>query len=198
MNLRWLLLLLPLSALAGTPLVDDFVLGDQAAETRHQLKAEQSELVAGALGLPSRRLLPGGAQPWEGGRLSFTMKVDPARQNYLTARFWGDEVNANLLVLFCEGKQVGYRHLGDIDVLALPDDEPRYNGRFYYATTPLPRTLTAGKQEVKLEIRSNGPVSGYARTFEQYQKPMTQPSRAIYRLATHTDGCFVPAADERQ
>jgi hypothetical protein len=126
------------------------------------------------------------------------MKVDPDKPNYLTARFWGDEVNPNLLVLFCEGKQIGYRHLGDIDVLALPDDEPRYNGRFYYATTPLLQTLTAGKKEVHLEIRSNGPVWGYGRSFEDYQKPMTKPSRAIYRLATHTDGCYVPSADEVQ
>lgn len=130
--------------------------------------------------------------------MSFTMKVDPAKPNYLTARFFGDETNQNYLVLFCEGKQVGYRHLGDIDVLALPDDEPRYNGRFYYSTTPLPRALTTGKTEVQLEIRSSGPIWGYARTFEQYQKPMIAPSRAIYRLATHTDGYFVPPAEEVQ
>ena len=145
MFLRLLFVLFPVSALAGTALVDDLVLGDATAEAAHLMKAERSEVVKGALGLPARRLLPGGTPAWEGGRLSFTMKVDPAEPNYLTARFWGDEVNANLLVLFCEGKQVGYRHLGDLDVLALPDDEPRYNGRFYYATTPLPRALTAGK-----------------------------------------------------
>lgn len=198
MTLRLLLFLIPFTAMAATPLVDDLVLGDAAAESAHELKADKSEVVRGALEQPARRLLPGGTPAWEGGRLSFTMKVDPAQPNYLTARFWGGEVNPNLLILFCEGKQVGYRHLGDIDVLALPDDEPRYNGRFYYATTPLPRALTKGKTEVKLEIRSNGPVWGYARTFEQFQKPMTTPSRAIYRLATHTDGCFVPPADEKQ
>ena len=198
MMLRLLLFLVPVMATAGTPLLDDFTLGDAAAEAKHQLNADKSEVVRGAMGQPARRLLPGGAQVWEGGRVSFTMKVDPALPNYLTARFWGDEANPNLLVLFCDGKQVGYRHLGDIDVLALPDDEPRYNGRFYYATTPLPRVLTAGKSEVKLEIRSNGPIWGYGRTFEQYQKPMTVPSRGIYRLATHTDGCFVPPADEKQ
>lgn len=148
--------------------------------------------------LPARRLLPGGEQPWEGGRVSFTMKVDPQQPNYLTARFWGDETDENFLILFCEGKQVGYRWLGDIDVLALPDDEPRYNGRFYYCTTPLPRALIAGKTEVHLEIRSNGPVWGYARKFEDYQRPMTKPTRAIYRVTTHTDGCYLPPADDVQ
>ena len=56
--------------------------------------------------------------------------------------------------------------------------------------------MTAGKTEVRLEVRSNGPIWGYGRTFEQYQKPMTQPTRGTYSLATHTDGCFVPPPDE--
>ncbi|MDR3406090.1 MAG: hypothetical protein P4L99_26625 [Chthoniobacter sp.] len=182
----------------AAPTIDDLVLGDAASEAQHQLTASKSEVVPGAMKQPARRLLPGGDQPWEGGRLSFTMKVDPKQPNYFTARFWGDEVDKNFLVLFCEGKQVGYRWLGDIDVLTLPDDEPRYNGRFYYSTTPLPRALTAGKTEVHLEIRSNGPVWGYGKTFEEYQRPMTTPSRAIYKVATHIDGCFVPPADEAQ
>lgn len=181
-----------------TELIDIITVGDTASETAHALVADSSEAYRGALEQPARKLLPGGAHPWEGGRLTFRMKVDPQATNYLTARFWGDEVNQNFLILFCEGKQVGYRHLGDIDVLALPDDEPRYNGRFYYATTPLPRTLTAGKTELQMELRSNGPIWGYGRNFEQYQKPMTTPSRGIYRLYTHTDGCFVPPVDEPQ
>ena len=193
-----LCILITASVHAATPVLDDLVFGDTASEAKHAVKAVKSDVVHGAMNCSARRLLPGGDQPWEGGRLSFTMKVDPQEPNYVTARFWGDEVDKNFLVLFCEGKQVGYRFLGDVDVLALPDDEPRYNGRFYYSTTPLPRALTAGKTEVHLEIHSNGPVWGYAKTFEDYQKPMTTPTRAIYRLATHTDGCFVPPADEAQ
>lgn len=197
-SIAFLLLAVAAGAATPTPLLDVLTPGDAASEERHQLADAQSEVIKGALDQPARRLLPGGAQPWEGGSLRFTMKVDPKQTNYLTARFSGDEINENFLILLCEGKQVGYRHLGDIDVLALPDDEPRYPGRFYYATTPLPTALTAGKTEVKLEIRSNGPISGYARNFEQYQKPMQHASRAIYRLATHTDGSFVPPADEVQ
>ena len=69
---------------------------------------------------------------------------------------------------------------------------------FYYATTPLPPAMTKGKTQVQLEIRSSGPIWGYGRTFEQYQKPMDGPSRAIYGVATHLDGCFVPSVDEKQ
>jgi hypothetical protein len=186
------------AAARPAPPVDSLTLGDPAAEAAHGLDADRSDVVTGGLGQPARRLLPGGSPPWAGGRIQFTLKVDPGRQTYLTARFWGDEANPNFLVLFCEGKQVGYRHLGDLDVLALPDDDPRYNGRFYYVTTPLPAALTAGKASVRLEIRSYGPVWGYARTFEQYQKPMTVPSRGVYRLATHTDPCYAPEVDDPQ
>ena len=182
----------------STTLLDELLPGDAESERGHALVAAQSEVTEGALGQKGRRLLPGGPQPWEGGTFSFTMKVSPHEQTYLTARFWGDEGDDNYLILFCEGKQVGYRHLGDIDVLALPDQEPRYNGRFYYVTTPLPSNLTEGKQRVQLEVRATGPIWGYGSTFEQYQKPMTAPSRAVYALYTHTDGCFVPPSGDRQ
>lgn len=197
-TLTFCLALASMAAAQPTPLVDHLTLGDADSEATHQLQADKSETIQGALQQPARRLLAAGQRSWEGGRLSFTMKVDPERPNYLTARFWGDEPNPNYLILLCEGKQVGYRHLGDIDVLALPDDAPRYNGRFYYTTTPLPRAMTAGRRQVRLEIRSSGPIWSYGRNFEQYQKPMTRPSRAIYRLAVHTDGCFVPPEDEVQ
>src|SRR5438132_220142 len=178
--------------------LDMIALGSAESEQTHNLKAESSEIIKGFLDEPARRLLPLEPQSWEGGRLTFKMKVDPDKQNYLSARFSGDEVNEDYLILFCEGKQVGYRHLGDIDVLALPDEEPRYNGRFYYVTTPLPLSMTKGKIEVQLEVRSTGPIWGYGGTWDKYQKPMTKPSRGIYRLYTHTDGCFTPREDEKQ
>ncbi len=126
------------------------------------------------------------------------MKVDPQKQTYFTIRCSGDEVDEDYLILFCEGKQVGYRHLGDVDVLALPDEAPRYNGRFYYVTTPLPIGLTQGRSRVAMEIRSTGPIFGYAATFDKYQKLMTLPSRKIYRVYTHTDGSFAPPDDDTQ
>ena len=178
--------------------LDMIALGDAGSEQAHALLGVSSEVIKGLLGESARRLLPLNPPSWEGGRLSLTLKVDPEQQNYLSARFSGDEVNENYLILFCEGKQVGYRHLGDIDVLALPDDEPRYNGRFYYVTTPLPLNLTKGKSAVKLEVRSTGHIWGYGGKWEQYQKIMTHPSRGIYRLYTHVNGCFVPPVGEKQ
>ncbi|HYO10749.1 MAG TPA: hypothetical protein VER17_17425 [Tepidisphaeraceae bacterium] len=179
-------------------IVDHLVFGDPASEAGHGLKASGSDVVKGGLDEPARRLLPAGAGDWAGGTVSFRIKVDPARPNYFTVRFWGGDVTSNRLFLYCEGKQVGYRHLGDIEQLDYGSDEPAYNGRFFYNTTPLPPDLTRGKTELTCEIRSTGRIWGYGRDFAQYQKPMTEPTRGIYRAYTHGDGCFVPPADERQ
>ena len=150
-------------------------------------------------GIP-RILLPQTPQSWQGGSIAFTMKVDPNKPNYFTIRLWGDDSNPNRLILFCEGKQVGYLHLGDIDQLDFGNEgtDPAFNGRFFYTTSPLPTEMTQGKTELHFEIRSIGQIWGYGSTFDKFQKTMTTPTKGIYRVYTHTDGFFVPLADEKQ
>ncbi len=183
---------------AQSTFVDTLSFGDAASEQGHGLTAEHSDTIEGGLGTPARRLLPRDPVSWEGGSLSFTMKVDPEKPNYFTVKLWGDDVTQNRLILLVEGKQVGYRHLGDVDILDFGTEARGYNGRFYYNTSPLPEDLTRGKTEIHCQIRSIGRIWGYGTTFEQYQKPFTEPTRGIYRIYTHTDGFFEPPADETQ
>lgn len=178
--------------------VDVLSFGDAKSEELHELAADRSDVITGGLGERARRLAAGGPVPWDGGRVSFRLKVDPAKSNYFTVRLWGSEVNANRLILFCEGKQIGYRHLGDVEPLDLGTNEPFYAGRFYYSTCPLPLVMTKGKHELQFDIRTTGPVWGYGGPFDKYQKPMEGPSRGIYRVYTHTDGFLAPSGDERQ
>lgn len=177
---------------------DRIVFGNADSEAAHRLIPGRSEIVSGGLEIPARQLLAPETENWEGGRIAFFLKVDPERQNYVTIRLWGDEVNPNRLVLYCEDKQIGYLHLGDVEILDFGTSEPAYNGRFYYNTNPLPQSLTHGKTELSFEVRSHGPIWRYGGSFEQYQKPMTESSRSIYALYIHTDGYFVPPADEKQ
>lgn len=186
------------TAAAQSAITDTLSFGDPASEQAHQLSAPNSDTVTGGLGTPARRLLPRAPVSWEGGTLSFTMKVDPAKPNYFTIKLWGDDVTQNRLILFVEGKQVGYRHLGDVDLLDFGTEDRGYNGRFYYNTSPLPLDMTKGRTELHCQIRSIGRIWGYGTTFEQYQKPLTEPTRGIYRVYTHTDGFFAPPADEKQ
>ena len=106
------------------PPIDVLTFGDPASEQAHGLTVDHGEIIRGGLGEPARRLLPREPGNWEGGRLAFTLKIDPEQPNYVTVRLWGSDVGGNRLILYCEGKQIGYRHLGDIDLLDFGSEEP--------------------------------------------------------------------------
>lgn len=179
-------------------IVDVLSFGDSASEQAHDVTAEHSDVVVGPRHEMARRLLPLDPQSWEGGKLSATLKVDPLRPNYVTVRLWGSDISSDRLLLFCDGRQIGYRHLGDVGLLDDGSDAPFCNGRFFYSTSPLPLVSTKGKRQVHLEVRSSGPIWGYGANWEQYQKPLRQPTRGLYRLYVHTDGAFSPPAGEKQ
>lgn len=166
--------------------------GNAASEQQHHLTAEHSDVIAGALGEPARRLLPLGGTDWRGGTLSFDVEVDPKSQNYVTLTLWGGETNHNRLMLSCDGKQIGTRHLGDTDPLDIGSVAPMYPGRFFHNTSPLPLALTQGKHHLACRIDSTGTIWPYGQTFDQFQKPMTEPTRGMYALTVHTDP-FLPA-----
>lgn len=192
-----LVLALPLIA---APLLDTLTLGDAASEQQHHLVSDHSDTVAGGLGQSARRLLPLDPPQIDGGSVAFTMKVNPQKMTYVTVRFWGGDFGSDRgrLTLFCEGKQVGYQHLGDVSVLDIAGDAPAVPGRFYYVTEPLPLAMTQGQTQVPLQIRSMGRIWGYGMTPEQYFKTLAQPSRGIYAVYTHTDGYFAPPVGEVQ
>lgn len=192
------LLAVPVFARGAPSILDSITFGDTNSETSHKLVAEHSEISSGALNLPARRLLPLAPPSWEGGHVVFTLRVDPEKQNYATIRLSGSDITVDDLILFCEGKQIGYRHLGDIDLLDIGGGRAAFPGRFFYNTTPLPLALTQGKTNLNFEIRSSGPTWGYGNTFEQFQKPLTDPTRGIYKFYTHTDGYFTPPPDDKQ
>ncbi len=177
---------------------DEIIFADANSENGHGLQATNSELTTNSLGETARVLLPAGEPDWEGGRLAFTMTVDPETQNYATVRFWGSDVTVDDLILFCDGKQVGYRHLGDVDLLNIGGGAPEFPGRYFYTTTPLPLATTQGRTNLNFEIRSSGPTWPYGNTFAQFQKPMTAPTRGVYAFYVHTENCFVPPAAEKQ
>ncbi len=198
---KYLLIILHLlftTTLAKAATLDDLSPADDSAIESHAVKLQNGESFTGTLGQKALRLLPLNPQSWDGGTVSFTMKIDPQHLNYFTAKFSGDETNENRLMLYADGKQIGWRHLGEIDLLDDGTWEPAYLGRFYYDTFPLPFDLTKNKTELHFEIRSSGRLWGYGTRFDQYQQLMTDPSRGIYHLYTTTDPFFIPPAQEPQ
>jgi hypothetical protein len=193
--------LVALSSFTRAAALDSITFGDARSEQEHQLAATRSEAFTGGLEQSARKLLPLEPPTEYGGHVTFTMKVDPDAPNYFTLKLWGSDAGeaSGRLLLFCEGKQVGVRHIGDVDAcLDILSDAPRYPGRFTYVTAVLPKAMTKGRQSVSLEVRSLGRIWGYGDTWDKFQKNAEQPSRGIYRAYTHTDAAFVPAADERQ
>ena len=180
--------------------VDTLIFGDEASEKAHSLTfaTQASEVTDGGLGEKARWLAAPEAGGWQGAAMEFDLAVDPQKPNYLTVKLWGGEVNRNLLILSCDGKQIGYRHLGDVEILDLGAEAPQWPGRFCYRTLPLPTATTSGKTRLRCEIRATGPIGSYGATFEQYQRPMRERSRSIYRLSSHTEPCFTPDPEEKQ
>jgi len=161
--------------------------GDPASEQAHGLNAQASETGTGALGQPLRRFLPLAAGDWRGGSASFRLKVRGDAPNYLTVRLWGEEVSGNQATLYCDGKQLGYRQLSDIDILDQGGKYPAAPGRFHYITHPLPEALTRGKREIACTMRITGPVWRYGGEFSSFQQAMKEPSRGFYALMVHSE-----------
>lgn len=189
-----LLCALQLSALGK----DLLIFGNRASEQKHKLTATWSETYTGGMGETARRMLPEEPKNWKGGVLHFKMKVDANKQNYFTVRCWGSESDNTVVMLFIEGKQIGYRHLGDYDLLHRGNGNKPCPGRFYYYTLPLPLKYTRGKSEVNLELRSYGNTWDYGDTFEKYQHKMEGHTIGFYRAYIDTVPCFVPDKKEKQ
>lgn len=172
--------------------------GNGENEKNHSFAGVLTKIVKGGLNEPARKMLPRSPVAFDGGAMAFQMKVDPQKQNYFTVRCWGSESDNSYVMLFIEGKQVGYRHLSDLDLLHRGNGEPPFPGRFYYYTIPLPAKYTKDKNLVNLELRSYGESWDYGTTFETFQKNLVSPTIGFYASYTHTETCFVPDGKEVQ
>ncbi len=184
---------------SNTPL-DTIVFGNVASEGSHSLSATLSSSVVGGLGQTARVFNPSSPASFSGGTASFTMNCDAEQPTYISIKLWGSDAGSELgrLMLFCDGKQVGYYHLGDVDPLDIAGDEPRTVGRFFYHTLPLPLSMTQGKTSVNIGIYSTGRIWGYGTTAAQYYHVLAQPTRGVYRIYSHTSPFFTPTSNDVQ
>jgi len=183
---------------AQEQITDLLTFGEHASEIKHQLAGDHSQIITGGLNQPARIVLPLEPQSFEGGKMSFKMNVDPVKQNYFTVKFWGSDRDRSMIMLFSEGKQVGYRHLGDIDYVWFGNGEPAFNNRFIYVTIPLPLNQTKGKRSLNLELRSFGEIFPYGSTVETYQKKMGSATLGFYKAYTHTSTMLAVPKNEVQ
>ncbi|MBD2867129.1 LamG-like jellyroll fold domain-containing protein [Paenibacillus arenilitoris] len=164
--------------------LDKLIFGNAESESAHNFAGADTSAVVGALGEPARVSNPRVPAEKQGGDLTFTMKVDPVRQNYFTVKFWGSDAGYTSVVNI-NGEQVGFLRFGDYQPINRGYDNP-LPGRFYYGTTMLPLESTYGKETVEITIKTLD-VWGV----------MSGKSRAYYNAYTHTDA-WIDVAGETQ
>lgn len=169
----------------------DFIqLGDEASEEKHNVVAPKTRVDIGGLGELCRQIEPG-------GEIAFTLRCAPKAQNYLTVKLWGSDTQPCLLFLADEtGKRYG-GYLSEMPELSYNRGEPEFPNRFIYVTVPIPQELTEGKMQVRLKLVAIGSVAPYAPP-NRRERPLSNPSRGIYRVYTHIDPFFKPEPGERQ
>lgn len=172
--------------LQAFPNIDLVVFGDTASETSHRVSAPGTFVEAGGLGEPCRRISAGGS-------ITFEIKCDPVKQNYLTVRLWGSDSGAGMLFLSrpipgeygSAWPELDYmkNDFGYLRSYA----ERAFPGRFFYSTYVIPIILTRNKQTVKLTITSTGSANPYAASGADRVSKQGEASRGIYAAYTHTD-----------
>ena len=218
-----ILALLALAAVSvgrGQASLDAIVFGNSASETSHAFFGPNTLVITNPAVSPPQTARRGGTNnpaTVNGGSLTFTLAVDPARRNYFTVKLWGGddasavyEQDSNLgrLYLYVPASnyvagaafnyQIGYRHEGDYACLNAAAYKPPLPGRFFYSTTLLPLWMTQGRTNLTLTIQpagriydlgSGGPPGG------NYQFNMITNSRSIYEACTHADPFFNVAGE---
>ena len=129
---------------------DTLIFGNAESELAHGFVDGNSRIIKGGDGVSGREILPPGDGGYQSRPLKFRLAVDPDKDNYLTVKLWGGDINENLLIAHIDGRQFGYRHLGDYDILDHGSTHPQFYGRFYYFTHPIPRHATKGRTRVEV------------------------------------------------
>lgn len=159
------------------------------------------KLAGGGLGhgLTYRYIQPSPEGKVLDGKLEFTLKADPTRQNYLSIRLSGTQQGRGNLMLY--GPDGDNRILNPHFGRAFSELDNGYEsngyggggapflGRYYYNTYIIPQELIHSDGTVRLTIMSTGNFSPYGSNTYTTQK---ENSKYIYSAATHTDPFYIP------
>ena len=201
------ILLLLLGVTVNAQHLDQILFGNASSELAHGLTSfdmTKSETYVGFQSQTARRFLPYTSNPFSGiypgiygGEVTFVMKVDGNSQNYFTGKFSGNEANSGRILLVVDGKELGTRH-SENEELFLSNVGQVSPGAFFYRTAPIPRTLTDGKTEITIRLRSSGWLYAYGTSgnYASFQRTLTTPTCGIYSAFMHTDPGFALPSDE--
>ena len=172
---------------------------DDKAEA--QYKDENGKYAGGGIGegLTYRQILkPSEEAPKEAGYLRFTLKADPAMQNYITVRLSGSQyARGNIMLYAGDGDTTYFDPFSGREYSEL--DNGYYTigntskGRYYYATMKIPNEIVNADGTVDLKLVPTGRIQAYGASV---YANVTEDSKYIYSVASHTEPYYVPQDDK--
>lgn len=158
---------------------DKIIFGNLESEKIHGFKGAGTEVTAGELEESARIALPTCPVSRFTGEYTFTMKIDPFLQNYISVKMWsGDKYTP--VFLYIDGKQLGYAKNGDFEALNLGYGNFTPH-RFFYVTGAIPLWFTRGKNELELTLRQ-----------AQSYDPICEVNGRMFAAYTHTGAWLDP------
>lgn len=95
--------------------------------------------------------------------LTFEIKVDPYRQNYLSLKLNSKEKYTPIFI-YLDGKQLGYSKCSDFEAINLCYGNFKPEG-WFYVTSAIPIFYTKGKTEIELSLRQAEPYDDLEEVF---------------------------------
>ncbi|WP_143319549.1 hypothetical protein [Clostridium sp. HBUAS56010] len=132
-------------------------------------------------------------------KLEFTLNANPAAQNYVTIRFSGSQYDRGNLMLYGPSGNTTIlnpragREYSELDN-GYYNQGPVFEGRYYYSTYKIPQGMVDADGKLTLSIMQTGRMDAYGTST---YKPVTQNSRYIYSIASHTEPYYSPEDEFR-
>ncbi len=198
---------------------DILIFGNEASEKAHNLEeklsisaiddkaekqylAEDGKYAGGGIGegLTYRQILrPSADTPKETGYLRFTLKADPALQNYITIRLSGNQHSRGNIMLYTgDGDTTHFdpfsgREYSELDCGTYQEGYTS-KGHYYYATMKIPQQIVSADGTVDLKLVPTGRMQSYGASV---YANVTEDSKYIYSVASHTEPFYTPEDDKR-
>ena len=173
---------------------------DDKAEA--QYKNNDGKYEGGGIGdgLSYRQILkPSDDTPKETGFLRFTLKADPAKQNYITVRLSGNQYARGNIMLYTGDGDTTYlnpfagREYSELDNGYYTAGNTS-KGRYYYATMKIPNEIINSDGTVDLKLVPTGRIQAYGASV---YADVTEDSKYIYSVASHTEPYYTPQDDKK-
>ncbi len=172
---------------------------DDKAEKQYKNKDGKYEGGGIGEGLTYRQILkPSADTPKETGFLRFTLKADPAVQNYITVRLSGNQYARGNIMLYTGDGDTTYldpfagREYSELDNGYYMVGNTS-KGRYYYATMKIPNEIVKADGTVDLQLVPTGRIQAYGASV---YANVTEDSKYIYSVASHTEPYYTPQDDK--